>query len=115
MHLFDGADLHETQTSFYVSAVLIAVITYLLSGVAVWWVGDLEREQEMKDWWQSWKAKYTKRKDNFKDTTTTDHDKTEGAQSSARESRYTSLRELLRPRKKNRAKPAAGSKLPPEP
>jgi methylmalonyl-CoA mutase N-terminal domain/subunit len=105
MHLFDGADLHETQTSFYISAVLIAVVTYLLSGLAVWWVGDLEREQEMRDRWQLWKTKISNRKHKFNGTTTTDHEKTEAARSSVRESRYSSLRELLRPRRKNGAEP----------
>jgi hypothetical protein len=107
MHLFDGDDLRKTQSSFYISAVLIALVTYVLSGLAVWWVGDLERGQELKDWWQSWKAKISNRKDKFKGSAKTNQEKTGGAQSSAQESKYASLRTLLRPRKRDGPEPAS--------
>jgi hypothetical protein len=114
MHLFDGDDLQKTQSSFYISAVLIAVVTFVLSGVAVWWVGDLERGQEVKDWLQSWKAKTSNRKDKFKGSAKTDHEKAGGAWSSAQESKYASLRKLLHRRKKGGTEPAASSGIPPE-
>jgi hypothetical protein len=79
MHLFDGDDLQKTRSSFYISAVLIAIVTYVLSGLAVWWVGDLERGQELKERWQSWKAKTSNRKDKFKGSAKTNQEKTGGA------------------------------------
>jgi hypothetical protein len=103
MHLFDGDDLHKTQSSFYISAVLIALVTYVLSGVAVWWVGDLEKGQEVKEGWQSWKAKTSSRKGKSKVSVRANHEKTEDAQSSARESKYPSLPKFLRPRRTNGA------------
>jgi hypothetical protein len=113
MHLFDGADLRKTQSSFYISAVLIAVVTYVLSGVAVWWVGDLERGQDVKDWWQSWKAKTSSKKDKFKGSAKKNQEKAGDAQSSAQESKYPSLRKLLHRRQKNGTEPAASSGIPP--
>jgi len=43
MHLFDSDDPRKTQASFYVSTVLIFLITYALAGLAVWWMGNLDQ------------------------------------------------------------------------
>ncbi|KAF2496714.1 hypothetical protein BU16DRAFT_340064 [Lophium mytilinum] len=56
MHLFDSESLHRTRTSFYVSTVLISVVTYVLSGFAAWWVGNSERRQRLKRYWKSLRA-----------------------------------------------------------
>jgi hypothetical protein len=112
MHIFDGDDLQKTQSSFYISAVLIALVTYVLSGLAVWWAGDLGGGQELKDSWQSWRAKDSSRKDKFKVSTEKNHEKTEGTQSFGQESKYASLRKLLRPRKKDGVGPAPSSTAP---
>jgi hypothetical protein len=95
MHLFDEADLKETRTSFYISAMLIAIVTYGLSALAVWWVGDLEREQELKERWQAWKSKRSSKKAKFKDSADTE------------ELEHIWLWKLLRRRKKNRVEPGA--------
>jgi hypothetical protein len=115
MHIFDGNDLQKTQSSFYICAVLIPLVTYILSGLAVWWAGDLEGGQELKDSWQSWRAKDSSRKDKFKVSTETNHDKTEGAQSFGQESMYASLRKRLRPRKKDGVGHFPSSSTAPEP
>ena len=109
MHLFDGADPKQTQRSFYMSAVLIAILTYLLSGLAVWWVGDLEREQELKERWQAWKTKRSNKKANAKDPAKTKNEEKKRAQPSEKLSEHIWLHNLLHRRRKKGAEPAPPS------
>ncbi|KAF2802242.1 uncharacterized protein BDZ99DRAFT_401745 [Mytilinidion resinicola] len=60
MHLFDSEDNHRTQASFYISTVLISILTYILSGFGAWWVGDSVRRQKLKRGWKSWTSKSAK-------------------------------------------------------
>ena len=56
MHLFDKVDLKQTQTSFYITMVLVSVATWLISAFFIWGVnrktgaegveGDLAKAKE---------------------------------------------------------------------
>jgi hypothetical protein len=57
MHLFDSSNPGKTQSNFYITTVLIAVVTYIFSGLAVWWVSESERREKLtKEWalWDTW-------------------------------------------------------------
>ena len=51
MHLFDSKDPRKTQSSFYITIVLVSVVTYSLSGFAAWWIGESTLRQKLKDYW----------------------------------------------------------------
>jgi len=42
MHIFDKDDLVQNQISFYVTVVLMSILTYLISGFFLWRVSPEE-------------------------------------------------------------------------
>lgn len=38
MHLFDYDELRKTQASFFITTVLVSLITWTFAGFALWWV-----------------------------------------------------------------------------
>lgn len=103
MHLFDSSDPRKTQASFYISTVQICLVTWVLSGLAVWWVGDSDRRQRLKDYWQSWRGKTSKTKAKPKRLGPVKDKQVEWAHLSARESKCASLPKFLRSRNRKGA------------
>lgn len=49
MHLFDKVDLKETQTLFYITMVLVSLLTWIISASFIWGV---DRRQKLREKWQ---------------------------------------------------------------
>lgn len=46
MHLFDKINIEQTQTSFYITLILMSVVTWILSAISIWGV---DRRHELKE------------------------------------------------------------------
>jgi len=64
MHLFDHSNVSATQSSFYITIVLAAVLTYVAALAAVWAAAPKDQRNGLqkqfsapKEWWQRLKRK----------------------------------------------------------
>jgi hypothetical protein len=51
MHLFDKDTPQQNRVSFYISIVSVAVVTWVLSGLAIWAVGRPDRWKMLENMW----------------------------------------------------------------
>jgi len=49
MHLFDKVDLKQTQISFYITMVLVSLVTWIISATFIWGV---DRRQKLREKWK---------------------------------------------------------------
>jgi hypothetical protein len=52
MHLFDKVDLKQTQTSFYITIVLVSLLTWIISASFIWGVN--KRQKGKGEWKNIW-------------------------------------------------------------
>jgi len=47
MHLFDADDLRHTQSSFFISIVLVSLVTWVFAGIGLWVAGSPETQKKL--------------------------------------------------------------------